>query len=104
MSQHRAFQIKTMFLHITEHFFDPHSALIILQGHAQIGKVGGQTPGFFLTHPPMDKQADRINFLGGQIATSQPETFTGLMDETAEGLPAVAFIEPDPGITFFDAR
>src|SRR4030066_1749672 len=100
MSQHRAFQIKTMFLHIAEHFFDPHSASIMLQGHAQIGKVGVQTPGFLLTRPPMNQQANRINFLGGQIALSQPETFTGLMDETAEGLPTVAFIDPDPGITF----
>src|SRR4030066_78547 len=100
MSQHRTLQVKSMFLHIAEHFFDPHPAPIILQGHTQIGQISRQTPGFFLTPAPMDQQTDRINFFDGQITCPQPETFARLVDETVEGLPTVAFIGPDPGITF----
>jgi len=85
---------------ITKHFFDPHSASIILRGHAQIGKVGDQTKRFFLNAATMHEQANRIIFLGGQIALSQLDTFTGVMDETSEDFLTIAFIEPDPNITF----
>src|SRR3989304_405856 len=100
MTQHGSLQVKAMLFQVTKHLFDPHSAPVKLQGHPQIRQIGSQTPGFFLAAFPMHQQVDRINFTGGQITSSQPETLTGLVDVTTEGLPSAFFIEPDARITF----
>ena len=90
-----------MFFQVTEHFFDPHSAAIKAQRHSQVRQIGGQTPGFFLADFPMHQQVDRVDLLDRQIASSQPNALTGLLDVTAERLPTTAFIEPDPSIPFW---
>lgn len=97
--QHHTIQVKAMFFHVTEHFFDPHSGPIIVQGHVQAGQVIGRTPRLFLADFPISKQVDRIDLLRSQVASSQPDTLIGLMDETAECSPGTVIIEPKSGIT-----
>ena len=46
----------------------------------------------------MDQQIDRINLLGGQATSSQPDTLPGFLDPAPEGSPTVSFIEPEQGI------
>ena len=89
-----------MLFQITEHLFDPHSTPVKLQGHTQIRQIGSQTPGFFLTDLPMHQQVDRVNLLGRQTATSQPDALTGFVDVTTECLPAALLIEPNTCIGF----
>ncbi len=48
----------------------------------------------------MDQQVDREDVIPSQISAAQPETLTGFLDETAEGLPALGFVEPQAGIRF----
>src|SRR3990172_194708 len=106
MTQHRRFQVKTMFFEIAKHLFSPHPASVIAQGHLPIRQIGGQAPrtkyvrGFFLTDLPMNQQVGGVDLLGGQIASSQPDTLTGLVDVTTEGLPARVVIKPDQAIGF----
>jgi hypothetical protein len=45
-----------MLFHITEHFFNPHSASVELHSHTQIGQIGSQTPKFFFSDFPMNQQ------------------------------------------------
>src|SRR3990170_6434533 len=100
MSQHGTLQVKAMLFEITKHLISPHSAPVASQGDTPIRQIGGQTPGFFLPDLPMDQQVGRVNLLGGQTASSQPDALTGLAEVTTEGLPATFFIEPDPSIAF----
>jgi hypothetical protein len=48
----------------------------------------------------MNQQFDRINFFGGQISVSQPNTLSGLLNITAKCLPATLFVEPNACISF----
>jgi hypothetical protein len=90
-----------MFFQIAKHFFGPHSAPIIAQGHTQIGQVGGQAPGLFLADLPIHQQVDRVDLLGCQTNLAQPDTLTGLLDKAAKGSPTAFFIEPDPVSLFW---
>ncbi len=48
----------------------------------------------------MNQQVDRINLFGGQISMSQPYTLSGLLNITAECLPAALFVELNACISF----
>src|SRR4030065_2269251 len=100
MTQHCTLKVKAMFFQVTEHLFDPHSSSVISQGHTSIGQIGGQAPGLFFASLPMHQQVDRVDLLGGQTASSQPDTLTRPVDVTTEGLPTTLFVEPDPSIGF----
>lgn len=71
-----------------------------MQGHCSIRQVGSQAPRILLADFPMHQQVDRIDFTGGKISTTQPETLTRLLDIAAEGLPATLFVGPDAGVRF----
>jgi site-specific DNA recombinase len=90
----------TRFCNLRTDYLNPHSATIKSQRHSLVGQIGGQTLGIFLADFPMHQQVDRVDFLGGQTTSSQPNALTGLLDITAERLPTTAFIKPDPRIPF----
>jgi hypothetical protein len=77
-----------------------HSAFIELHRHLQVRQVSGQTPRIFFSDLPMNQQVDRINLFGGQISVSQPNTLSGLLNITADCLPATLFDEPNACISF----
>ena len=60
----------------------------------------GQALGSSLTDLPIHQQIDRVNLVGSQTASSQPETLTGVVNITTECLPTTFFIEPDTRIGF----
>ena len=70
VTQHGTFQIEAMFFQIAMHFFGPHSAPIIAQGHFAVGQVGGQAPGFVFAGLPMHQQVGWVDCFGSQVAAS----------------------------------
>ncbi len=89
-----------MFLEITKHLLDPRSKSVIAQSHAFVRQVGGQAPGLLLTTFPMDQQVDPEDVVASQITATQPEALSGFLDEAAEGLPTLCFVEPQASIRF----
>jgi hypothetical protein len=66
MLQMAAFQVKSMFLEVTMHFFHPHPASISRHRQAQSGQVGRQQPWFFFTQLAVRQQIDPIGVLLGE--------------------------------------
>jgi hypothetical protein len=85
--QHGTFEVKSVFLHVTKHFFDPHASFVEAKCDSFVRKVGCQAPGFFFTNFPMDKQVDRIDFRLCQISLSEPDTLACFLDVRTKGLP-----------------
>jgi site-specific DNA recombinase len=91
---------RVRFCHLHKDYFNPHPATIISQGHAQIRQIGGQAPRLFLADFPIDQQVGWIDLLGCQFASPEPDTLTGPLDETAEGLPTLLRVEKNPAVAF----
>ena len=76
MTKHRAFNIKIMTFQITKHLIEPHSAVIGLQSHLPIWKVGHQLPWFVSTGFPMRQPSFNL-----------PNTLTRLLHPTSQITP-----------------
>ena len=48
----------------------------------------------------MDQQVDPEDVVASQITATQPEALSGFLDEAAEGLPTLCFVEPQASIRF----
>lgn len=73
-----------MVLKVAEHLFHPHSAAISGQGSTFVGEIGGEEPGLFLTHLPMNEEMNWKAMFVGQPASSQPLALASLTSKEAE--------------------
>src|ERR1035437_4330905 len=89
-----------MIFKVAMELFAPHPALIIFQSHGSVRQVGSQAPGFFFTDLPVNQQIGWVDLLGSQVALTQPETLTGLLNKTVEWFPLAGLIQPDASICF----
>ncbi len=87
MTQHGPFQVKAVFLQITKHFLDPHSAGVGLQSHLPVRKVRGQTPRFIFSNFPVHQQVHRINLRLRQPPLPQPHTAARPFDPAPKIMP-----------------
>ena len=74
MTEHGTFQIKAMFFQVAKHFFNPHSASVIAQGHLRSGRLVARHQGSFSPFPN-EARVDRVDFVFCQADVCQPHSF-----------------------------
>lgn len=90
VAQHCTFQVKTMSFQITKHFFNPHPASIITQGHLSVWHVGGQAPMFVFTCFPVCQQANWVNLLFGSGNLLPAKRFVPASEQKCQSFSSLA--------------